>query len=203
MLNFWVLNSNDKVQIKNPIYDSRCGLVYHFFPMHSSLNYLCVMWTSYRSWEGREFKVVRQVWKLDALLTHHKESCLGKRAACTPTLRVGILSKKRHCLACLRGVGCQTSEKGPHVTLLDRVEMVAWYTDWGMKEVPNSHVHTINLISLGARVASKISYRFRDHQRKRKWWSVCQNVYHWYCLVRQTRPGQFLPGIWWMRLLGR
>lgn len=144
MLNSWVLNSNDKVQVKNPIYNSRCGLVYHFFPMHPSLNYLCVMWTSYRSWEGREFKVVRQVWKLDALLTHQKESCLGKRAACTPTLRVGILSKKRHCLACLRGVGCLTSEKGPHVTLLDRVEMVAWYTDWGMKEAPNSHVHTIN-----------------------------------------------------------
>lgn len=184
MLNSWVLNSNAEVQVKNPIFDSRCDLVYHVSPMHPSPNYLHVMRPFYGSWGGRvwrEFKTVRQVWKLDALLTHQKESCLGKRAASTPTFSVGILQKKRRCPLCLRGRGCQASEKSPHVTLVARVEMVVWRTNRGMKEA--THMSTPStLVSFGSRVASKISYGFQRDSgiiRERKWWPVCQNVYRW------------------------
>ena len=49
---------------------------------------------------------------------------LRKKGITYPYFKGGDLIEEK-ILACLRGVGCQTSEKGPHVTLLDRVEMVA------------------------------------------------------------------------------
>lgn len=88
-----------------------------------------------------------------------RESCLGKRAACTPTLWLGILEKERHCLHCLSEEDNQVSEKSPYATLVTIVEMVAWIHEWQRLQ---THVSTPStLVSLGSRVASKISYGFQ------------------------------------------